>query len=136
MRPFIYNFLEKKIQEDSNILDLIEYSTTFNLSVLKDSKHPAVMANRLSTHTSTKADGEESDSDHNDLKSMGTMTVTRANIEGSDSDNHHTNYALLGTQTLTLVDREGSDADASRALLDAISTRTLTESKETEDSDR
>lgn len=143
MKPFIFNFLDRSIQDVGDATKLIEYSEKLNLSVIKDTDYPAIALHDLSTQTMKKGKGSEPDTDKNEylsktfLDNIGTQTMTRVDREVSDSDyNSALNAvkALTDTQTLTLTGGEGTDADHQQ-LYQMLATRTITESKETTDSD-
>ncbi len=115
MRPLILEFAEKPKFVDFD-KSLIEYSEVMNLSVLKNTRIPAISNFNMSTETFTKSIGEPTDSD-TDLGSQ--LKV------------------MLGTETMTHKYAEVSDSDRDRAALQLLmSTQTITESVEPTDSDR
>jgi hypothetical protein len=141
MNPFIYNFLEDRKRESSNV-NLLEYSNDLNLTVVKGTKNPAIDFNSLGTQTFTKANGESTDADQDWIGlsqniSLGTGTQTRQQMESGDSDHHQQLIALMGTQTVTLVNTEGFDTDYHNSIKQMMATQTITESRrETSDSNR
>jgi hypothetical protein len=96
--------------------ELVEYSNSLNLTVLKGTNIPAVTFSDQATETFTKAGGEGTDSDH-DLQSG----ISR----------------LSGTETNTYHAREGSDSDPRlKIIFEMIATQTVTETREETDTDR
>lgn len=148
MKPLILQYAETPNGKPLDF-SLVEYSSEQNLTVLKNSNIPAVKFMPLDTNTFTKAKGEASDSDDqqlsliNELKSiLDTGTKTRT-IEESDSDNQMTLQvealrSLLDTKTVTLVSTEevDSDNDRAKAFLSLLDTKTLTENVENSDIDK
>ncbi len=110
MKPLILEFAEKITDEDNGYLDQIEYSSELNLSVLKDTKTPAITQEVLGTETFTKTTGEPRDPDKENIKYLlDTYTKTDRQLESGDTD--YNKEFLLGTSTKTNVMPESSDSD-------------------------
>lgn len=67
MEPLILKFKELATLDDLSSLT-VEYSEELNLSVIKQSGHPAVTFMNLGTETFTKSQGEGSDTDRSGVQ--------------------------------------------------------------------
>lgn len=111
MKPLILEYTEKSKNENFDF-SKIEYNSKLNLTVDKQTGHPAIDYLNLSTETHTRTYDEVSDSDSPMNIMMGTLTKTSYQLEGTDDDASFSAVkAMMGTSTLTLVNQEASDSD-------------------------
>jgi len=112
MKPFILNFKEIPTGEGLDYTT-IDYDEKLNLSICKKTKLPAISFLDMATETSTRTQGESSDSDKSYMNK------------------------LLDTATKTLSGGEESDSDReTKKLLNLVDTTTITESSESTDKDK
>jgi hypothetical protein len=140
MNHLILEFAETPNQENV-ALDVVEYDSDLNLTVIKGTKTPAVLFDDQATNTFTKANGEGADADKQLSDAVGillaTSTQTRLLNESADTDPRTKLARMLDTSTKTFTNTETSDSDKDmRDISYLAATRTLTESSETLDSDK
>lgn len=114
MKPLILEYAEIPRVQDLDH-SLVEYSEKMNLSVLKGTDFPAIVASTLNTETFTKSEFEASDSDKDRqlklLNQLDTMTYTLNSQEPSDSEGNIKSFSgLLDTQLVT-ESKETTDKD-------------------------
>lgn len=118
MEPLILKFKEVPCNQEIDY-SILEYSEKLNLSVLRESKQPAIDYLSMETETFTRTLNEVSDSDKSELQRklstlVDTATHTYTQLEATDADpsSYVFKNLFMITDTTTLTEAvEGSDSD-------------------------
>nr|GEV52262.1 hypothetical protein [Tanacetum cinerariifolium] len=108
MRPLILEYAEEPQLSGNDYSNLLAYSNSLNLTVIKETGEPAISLSHMETETFTKTMHEDSDTDQNmQLENLrrytDTATETRVHNEVSDGDPDGFRMAIEHIERFTAV---------------------------------